>query len=76
MYRHELEKEYNFSDLVETFPLFRGKGSREETTEQVVGYLKVSIVQYSQLANVLPKLYDLTSYILRDVPGFVQLPVC
>ena len=45
VYQNELEEEYDFSDFVDTFPLFRGKGSRvlEEDSNQEAGYLKVSI---------------------------------
>ena len=44
VYPHELEKEFmNFTDFVSSFPLFRGKGLRDEEDESshVVGYLKV-----------------------------------
>ena len=45
IYDKELEEFFNhFTDLVQTFPLHRGKGSRdpEDPKRKTVGYFKVS----------------------------------
>ena len=49
IYPSELEKAFNtFTDLVQTFALYRGKGSRdpEEQEGQPVGYLKGALAIY------------------------------
>jgi hypothetical protein len=49
IYPGELEKEFNdFTDLVQTFALYRGKGSRdpEEQAGQPVGYFKGALKIY------------------------------
>ena len=51
MYTKELEEEEpfnNFTDFAETFPLYRGKGSRDpdESEGQCCGYLKGAVKVY------------------------------
>ncbi|KAL5471556.1 hypothetical protein EMCRGX_G029681 [Ephydatia muelleri] len=49
VYSHELEEAFNnFTDLVQNFPLFRGKGSRDpnDPEGQVVGLFKGSVKVY------------------------------
>ena len=50
IYKGTLEDEFNdFSDLITSFPLYRGKGKRDPNNPkgQVVGLLKGSVKRYS-----------------------------
>ena len=49
MYDTEVEEQFGFfTDFAQTFPLYRGKGSRDpdESAGQVVGYLKGAVKVY------------------------------
>ena len=52
VYNHELEEQFDrFADFVQTFALFRGKGSRdpEDRSGEPVGYFKGSLKVYPVL---------------------------
>ena len=69
-----MEQAFNrFNDLVQSFPLYRGKGSRDtgETSEQSVGYFKGSFKAYPipDSGSLLPEL------VFSNIPSDVLDPV-